>query len=83
MRVFVNGRPVALAPGAVALDAVTAFDASLVERVRRGGAHLTDGRGVQLPVDAALSSGSIIRIVVSARRGGAEGTKGDHGDTDA
>ena len=35
-----------------------------------GGAFVTDARGIELPLDAALAEGSILRVVVSARRRG-------------
>jgi hypothetical protein len=69
IRVFVNERPVEVGPGSTVLRAVRLFDADLAERVERKEAHVTDGRGIAMPVDVLLSPGAILRVVVSARRG--------------
>lgn len=69
-RCFVNDRAVTLTPGATALDAVRAFDPALAERVATGEGHLTDGRGIALAPTAPVGPGTIIRAIVSARRGG-------------
>lgn len=76
LRVFVNGRLVPVAPGAVALDAVALGEPELAPRVRAGTAYLTDGRGIRVEPEAPLRSGEILRIVVPARRGAGEGTAG-------
>jgi hypothetical protein len=67
MRAFVNEAPVSLPAGAVALDAVQAFDPALASRVVAGEAYLTDGRGIRLEANASLAPGAILRVVVSAR----------------
>ena len=67
MRAFVNEAPVSLPAGAVALDAVQAFDPALAGRVVAGEAYLTDGRGIRVEGDAPLAPGAILRVVVSAR----------------
>jgi hypothetical protein len=77
MRVFVNEQSLALPDGADAGAAVEALDPELAARVAEGSAYLTDGRGVRLAPDAALSPGAIIRVVRSARRAGGDG---DHAD---
>lgn len=68
IRVFVNERPVTVAPGAPALDAARAHDPALADRIASGAAALADARG--LPVDPAqpLAAGAILRVV--ARRAG-------------
>lgn len=66
--VFVNERPVHLPRGAAAADAVRALDPALADRLVAGAARLTDGRGLDLPPDAPVGPGDIIRVVVSARR---------------
>jgi hypothetical protein len=66
---FVNERPVRVPPGADALAAVAALDATLAERVRAGGAYLTDGRGIRCALDTPLVPGAILRVIVPARRG--------------
>jgi adenosine deaminase len=70
IRVFVNERPVSVAPGARVRDAVELLDRELAELVGRGAAYVTDGVG--RPVDAGEAvgeGGAIFRVVVSARRG--------------
>jgi len=70
IRVFVNERPVSVAPGASVRDAVEVLDRELAELVGRGAAYVTDGVG--RPVDAAdpvREGGAIFRVVVSARQG--------------
>ena len=50
----------------------------LSEALESGRAKVTDGRGVDLPLDQALTNGAILRIIVSSRRG-----PGDAPDDDA
>jgi hypothetical protein len=69
IRVFVNSGAVDLPAGAVVGDAVRLYDARLGEHLAAGAAYVTDGRGIELDVSAPLSSGSILRVVVRARRG--------------
>src|SRR5213080_659718 len=70
IRVFVNERPVSVAPGARVRDAVDQLDHDLAELVGRGAAYVTDGVG--RPVDAGDpvgEGGAIFRVVVTARQG--------------
>src|SRR5436190_11951707 len=70
IRVFVNERPVSVAPGARVRDAVEQLDRELADLVARGAAYVTDGVG--RPVDGADpvgEGGAIFRVVVSARQG--------------
>lgn len=67
--VFVNDRLVQVPSGAPASQAVAAHDAELGDRLRRGEAYLTDGRGIRLAPDVAVFSGAIFRVVLSARGG--------------
>ncbi len=67
-RIFVNERPVGVAPGTTAREAARAFDPALGARLDAGEAYLTDGRGVRLEGDELVAPGSILRVVVSARR---------------
>ena len=69
VRVFVNERPVSVAPGASLVDAVSAFDRDLAAKLRSGAAYATDGVGRPAEPDSSLEPGAIIRVVVSARRG--------------
>jgi hypothetical protein len=68
MRVFVNGRPIDVASGTDVRGAIVAHDPSLAARVAAGTAYVTDARGIELAGDAPLEAGSILRVVVSARR---------------
>jgi hypothetical protein len=72
MRVFVNATPVDVAPGTDVRGAVVAHDPVLAQRVAAGTAYVTDARGIELPGEALLQAGSILRIVVSARRAAGE-----------
>ena len=70
MRVFVNAVALEVGKGADVRTAVRALDPELERKLAGGGAFVTDARGIELPPDAALAEGSILRVVVSARRGG-------------
>ena len=72
MRVFVNAVPLEIARGADVRAAVRALDPELDRKLAAGGAFVTDARGIELPSDAPLAEGSILRVVVSARRGAEE-----------
>ena len=67
--VFVNERAVSVPEGSRATAAVAAFDVGLAERVAAGEGHITDARGIELPADAVVHAGSILRVVVRARQG--------------
>jgi len=69
IRVYVNERPVDLAPGAPAVAAVRALDPALADAVAVGAAQLTDGRGIAVAPDAPLAPGSILRAARRARAG--------------
>ena len=68
MRIFLNAMPLDLAPGATVRDAISAHDPAMTEQVTAGRARVTDARGIDLPLDAPLAAGSILRVIVSARR---------------
>lgn len=71
IRVFVNERPVTVAPGATVRDAVAELDGELADLLARGAAYATDGVG--RPVDGGDpvgEAGAILRVVVSARAAG-------------
>lgn len=78
MRIFLNALPLDLAPGATVGDAVAAHDPGMAAQVTAGRARVTDARGIDLPLDAPLAAGSILRVLVSARR-----TSGEDADADA
>ena len=69
IRVFVNASPVEVAPGTDVRGALAAHDPELARRAVEGAALVTDARGIELPLDAPLAAGSIVRAVVRARRG--------------
>lgn len=68
MPVFVNERPVKVAAGGTALQAVASLDPSLADRLAAGEAYVTDGRGIRLAPEDILSAGAILRVIISARR---------------
>jgi hypothetical protein len=72
MRVFVNAVPLEVGKGADVRAAVRALDAELERKLAGGAAFVTDGRGIEVPPDATLAEGSILRVVVSARRAAGE-----------
>jgi hypothetical protein len=70
MRIFVNATPLEVDPGTDVEGAVRAHDPELGAKLAAGTAYATDGRGIELALSSPLSAGSIVRVVVSARRGG-------------
>lgn len=62
-RVYVNGRPVEIASGAFALDAVHAFDPVEAAQVRAGTRAITDSRGIVTTPEGAAYAGAIYRTV--------------------
>jgi hypothetical protein len=69
MRVFVNASPVEVEAGTDVRGAIRALDPALEASAAAGSALVTDARGIALPLDERLSAGSILRVVVRARRG--------------
>jgi len=65
--VFVNERPVRLAPGSTAADAVAGMDVRLAAGLARGAAYLTDGRGIRCDPSTPVTPGAIFRVVLTAR----------------
>jgi hypothetical protein len=82
VRVYVNERTVDVASGATVLAAVQAFDLALAPALADGTAYVTDGRGIRVALDQPVAAGSILRVVRSARRVGAESEEPDQ-DLDA
>jgi hypothetical protein len=68
MRVFVNAVALEVHTGADVRAAVHALDAELERKLAGGSAYVTDARGIEVTPDATLAEGSILRVVVSARR---------------
>lgn len=77
IRVFVNARAVDLPAGADVGQAIRAFDPGLEGKVARGTAYVTDGRGIEIAPAAPLTTGTILRVVVRARRGLSRGRDAD------
>ena len=67
-----NASGIDVPPGATALDAVRAWDASAAADVEGGRRMITDSRGLPLDAAATKSAGSIIRLVAKRDRGAAE-----------
>jgi hypothetical protein len=72
MRVFVNAVPLDIAKGADVRLAVHALDSELARKLADGAAFVTDARGIEVAPETPLAEGSILRVVVSARRTGEE-----------
>ncbi|HET7426765.1 MAG TPA: hypothetical protein VFJ50_06975 [Gemmatimonadales bacterium] len=68
MRVYVNATPVDVAAGTDVRGALRAHDPGLEASAAAGAALVTDARGIELPLDGALAAGSILRVVLRARR---------------
>jgi hypothetical protein len=68
MRVFVNAAPVDVAAGTDVRGAIRACDPALEASADAGAALVTDARGIEVPLDGLLEAGSILRVVVRARR---------------
>jgi hypothetical protein len=69
MRVFVNAASVDVPPGTDVRGAIRAHDPALEAQAAAGRAMVTDARGIELPLDGRVEAGSILRVVVRARRG--------------
>ena len=69
MRVFVNANPVDVEAGTDVRGAIRALDPALEASASAGAALVTDARGITVPLDGTLAAGSILRVVVRARRG--------------
>jgi len=69
MRVFVNASPVEVEAGTDVCGAIRAHDPELAARAASGAALVTDARGIAVALDSPLAAGSILRVVVRARRG--------------
>jgi hypothetical protein len=63
VRVYINARPVEVAPTATALEAVEAWDETQAAAVRNGERMITDSRGIVTANDTPVHNGAIFRIV--------------------
>ena len=70
VKVFVNARPLDVAPGATVLDAVRAWSAPAAAEVERGERQVLDARGLPIAPDAPVHGGSILRLAAARPRGG-------------
>lgn len=68
VRIFVDGRPLAVPGGATVAAVVTADDPELAAALRDGRAYVTDGVGRPIDPSATVFAGAILRVVRSARR---------------
>jgi len=68
--VFVNGQRILLPRGETAAMAAAQHDPALAARADAVSVSITDARGLPVAPDAVLVSGAILRVAVSARRGG-------------
>lgn len=73
LRVFIDGIGLDVPPGTTVLTAMHMHDGVLAERVAAGTAYVTDARGIEVGSGDRLAAGSILRVVVRARRGGGTG----------
>lgn len=69
VRCFVNDVPVSVAAGASVLEAIRASDPGLAARIGAGEGQVTDARGLPLAPETPVGPGTIIRAIISARRG--------------
>lgn len=70
LRIFVNERPVDVAPGATVGQAVEALDRDLGDLLSHGNAYVTDGVGRTIDAaDPVGEAGAVFRVVVAAGRG--------------
>ncbi len=69
LRIFVNERPFSVPAGATVADAVRLAEPALLPLLAEGGALVTDARGLEVPLDAPLTGGAILRAQRASRRG--------------
>ena len=72
VRVFVNAVGVDVPPGATALDAVRAWNASAADEVTGGSRLITDSRGLPIDGGTPMPAGSILRLIAKRDRDAAE-----------
>ena len=68
LTVFVNEQPIEVGKNSTALDAVTKFDSNLPAALESGEAYVTDGVGRRIDVRTRVDTGTIVRVVHSARK---------------
>lgn len=68
LTVFVNEQPVEVGKNSTVLDAVTKFNSNLPAALESGEAYVTDGVGRRIDVRTSVDTGTIVRVVGSARK---------------
>ncbi|HUQ99831.1 MAG TPA: hypothetical protein VM166_10275 [Gemmatimonadaceae bacterium] len=63
VRVFINSRPIEVAAGSTAIEAVKTWDPAEARAILEGDKAITDSRGIHLTTDAPVHNGAIFRIV--------------------
>jgi hypothetical protein len=63
VRIYINSKPVDVAPSATALDAVEAWDSEQAALIRNGERVITDSRGIATDNSAPVHNGAIFRII--------------------
>jgi hypothetical protein len=63
IRVFVDERPVCIAPGATVLDAVAAQSHQAAQNLKSGKGHVTDGVVRALNLRSPVEAGMIVRTI--------------------
>lgn len=63
VRIYINSKPVDVAPSATALDAVEAWDSEQAALIRNGERAITDSRGIATDNAAPVHNGAIFRII--------------------
>jgi hypothetical protein len=68
MRVYVNSTGLDVPPGATALDAVRAWNATAADEVAIGERVIADSRGLPAAPDSPAHGGAIFRVLPARRR---------------
>jgi hypothetical protein len=68
MRVYVNSTGLDVPPGATALDAVRAWNATAADEVAIGERVIADSRGLPTPPDSPAHGGAIFRVLPARHR---------------
>jgi adenosine deaminase len=66
--VFVNDRRLTVPPGTRAGDVAAQADPAFRSALAGGQAYLTDGRGIRLDAETPVSAGTILKVIITARR---------------
>jgi hypothetical protein len=74
--VFVNARAVRLPAGSRVRDAIRLAEPELLPLCESGEATLTDGRGLPVVLQDAVTAGAILRVARASRRGPVEQADG-------